>query len=89
MQFAARVYEKSKKQNSSLSFKQGKTIFQFYIEFQMKTFFPGCFAIELRHVRVPSFAVQGRNAVLECDYDLEGQALYSVKWYKNGIEFFR
>ena len=26
---------------------------------------------------------------MTCDFDLEGQALYSVKWYKNGQEFFR
>ena len=24
-----------------------------------------------------------------CLYDLEGAALYSLKWYKNGREFFR
>ena len=34
---------------------------------------------------VPSFAVQGKEAVLTCDYDLEGQALYSVKWYMDGV----
>ena len=45
--------------------------------------------ILLRNVGVPSFAVYGKEAVLTCDYDLEGQALYSVKWYKNGLEFYR
>ena len=50
---------------------------------------PGSNGIELRHVGVPSFAIQGRSAILECDYDLEGQALYSVKWYKNAQEFYR
>lgn len=25
----------------------------------------------------------------QCNYDLEGSQLYSVKWYKNGQEFFR
>lgn len=48
-----------------------------------------CSSILLRNVGVPSFAVQGKEAVLTCDYDLEGQSLYSVKWYKNGLEFFR
>ena len=27
--------------------------------------------------------------VLECLYDMEGDALYSVKWYRNGKEFYR
>jgi hypothetical protein len=40
-------------------------------------------------VGVPSYAIQEKEAVLECPYDLQGMALYSVKWYKNGLEFFR
>ncbi len=48
-----------------------------------------CESILLRDVGVPSFAVQGKEAVLSCDYDLEGQELYAVKWYKNGLEFYR
>lgn len=46
-------------------------------------------SIRLDHVGVPSYAIQGKQAVLECPYDLEGSSLYSVKWYKNGREFFR
>jgi hypothetical protein len=49
----------------------------------------GCDSISLRTLGVPSYAVKGSDVVLECDYDLEGQALYSVKWYKNGLEFYR
>ncbi|KAF4521237.1 hypothetical protein B566_EDAN005449 [Ephemera danica] len=30
-----------------------------------------------------------QSARLECHYDLEGEALYSVKWYKDGNEFYR
>lgn len=26
---------------------------------------------------------------LRCEYDLEGAALYSIKWYRNDFEFFR
>ncbi|PNF16759.1 hypothetical protein B7P43_G00853 [Cryptotermes secundus] len=33
--------------------------------------------------------VRDQNARLECHFDLEGEALYSVKWYKDGNEFFR
>lgn len=31
----------------------------------------------------------GSSTKLECTYDLEGENLYSVKWYKDGDEFFR
>ncbi|PSN50512.1 hypothetical protein C0J52_14369 [Blattella germanica] len=34
-------------------------------------------------------AVRDQDARLECHFDLEGEALYSVKWYKDGNEFFR
>jgi len=46
-------------------------------------------SIKLNRVGVPTYAIQGKQAVLECPYDLEGSTLYSVKWYKNGREFFR
>lgn len=31
----------------------------------------------------------GHSVTLGCDYDLEGAPLYSVKWYKDGDEFYR
>lgn len=31
----------------------------------------------------------GETAVLHCDYDLGGDALYAVKWYKEHEEFYR
>ena len=31
----------------------------------------------------------GQSAHLGCDYNLGNSSLYSVKWYKNGQEFFR
>ena len=38
---------------------------------------------------VPSFRFRGDDASLKCLYDLEGEQLYSVKWYKDGHEIFR
>lgn len=38
---------------------------------------------------MPSAVKRGENAILQCRYDLEGDSLYSVKWYKGGREFFR
>ncbi|KAJ0171001.1 hypothetical protein K1T71_013200 [Dendrolimus kikuchii] len=32
---------------------------------------------------------EGESAVLRCSYDLEGAALYSIKWYRAETEFYR
>ncbi|XP_050079128.1 uncharacterized protein LOC126565971 [Anopheles maculipalpis] len=47
------------------------------------------FAVKLIEIRVPKHAAQGHSAKLECLYDMEGEVLYSVKWYKDGSEFYR
>lgn len=41
------------------------------------------------HVSVPQAIKRGGTAILTCDFDLEGDSLYSVKWYKGNYEFFR
>ncbi|CAG9802641.1 unnamed protein product [Chironomus riparius] len=41
------------------------------------------------HITIPNAIQSGRNAILMCDYELEGDDLYSVKWYKGKREFFR
>ncbi|XP_075150368.1 uncharacterized protein LOC142224479 [Haematobia irritans] len=48
------------------------------------------FAIALRDVRVqiPHAVRRGERAILKCLYDLEGDSLYSVKWYKGRREFY-
>jgi len=38
---------------------------------------------------IPPHALKGHQAVLKCNYDLEGDSLYSVKWYFNQKEFYR
>ncbi|XP_072938801.1 uncharacterized protein [Epargyreus clarus] len=45
--------------------------------------------IRLLELRVPAHAPEGGAALLGCQYDLEGDQLYSVKWYKNQREFYR
>ncbi|XP_078052143.1 uncharacterized protein LOC144478253 [Augochlora pura] len=47
-------------------------------------------AIKLLKLEVPSIADPRWDKVaLRCEYDLAGKDLYSVKWYKDGNEFFR
>uniref|UniRef100_A0A146LXC9 Ig-like domain-containing protein n=1 Tax=Lygus hesperus TaxID=30085 RepID=A0A146LXC9_LYGHE len=40
-------------------------------------------------LKVPVAVAPGQSATLECNYDLEGEPLYTVKWYKGRQEFFR
>ena len=51
--------------------------------------FLGLNGVRLVGVNVPSYRFIGEDAALRCLYDLEGEQLYSVKWYKDGSEFFR
>ncbi|XP_064109161.1 cell adhesion molecule 2-like [Macrobrachium nipponense] len=46
-------------------------------------------ALKVKAVNVPSHQVTGASVELECHYDLEGDDLYSVKWYRGQHEFFR
>lgn len=48
-----------------------------------------CYGIKLMDVLIPPHAIRGQNAKLSCSYDLEGDKLYSIKWYRNGHEFYR
>ena len=43
----------------------------------------------MRGLSVPKQLILGQSASLVCNYDLEQSKLYSVKWYKDGQEFFR
>ncbi|XP_031627195.1 uncharacterized protein LOC116343333 isoform X2 [Contarinia nasturtii] len=46
-------------------------------------------ALRLTEVRIPNHTVRNSTARLECHYDMDGEELYSVKWYKDGHEFYR
>lgn len=47
-------------------------------------------ALHIVNFQVPSI-IDPRAEVINllCDYDLDGSELYSVQWYKDGIEFFK
>jgi hypothetical protein len=40
-------------------------------------------------IHVPRAVLTGRDAELMCSYELEGAQLYSIRWYRNMLEFYR
>merc|ERR1719334_1745144 len=52
-------------------------------------FIAGIGAIRLTEESIPSHAILADRVELVCNYDMEGDNLYSVKWYRNGQEFYR
>ncbi|KAJ8952575.1 hypothetical protein NQ318_006942 [Aromia moschata] len=46
-------------------------------------------ALKQIDISVPVAVVQGHKAVLKCTFDLEGDKLYSMKWYRGAGEFYR
>lgn len=47
----------------------------------------GALGIKITKILVPKFVNAGDNPQLFCDFDLEGENLSYVKWYKDGEEF--
>lgn len=45
--------------------------------------------LRLTEVRIPNHTARDSSARLECHYALDNETLYSVKWYKDGNEFYR
>ncbi|KAG5873424.1 hypothetical protein JTB14_020623 [Gonioctena quinquepunctata] len=52
-------------------------------------FCAGITALKDVSVVVPPAARIMDTVTLQCDYDLEGEPLYTFKWYKGGREFYR
>lgn len=51
--------------------------------------FAGILSLTLNTIDVPAHRVVGDKATLICQFDMEGDTLYSVKWYKDDREFYR
>ncbi|XP_022244949.1 cell adhesion molecule 1-like [Limulus polyphemus] len=45
--------------------------------------------VHLKVLDIPSPTTLGQSIELTCSYELDGDQLYSVKWYKDNTEFFR
>lgn len=43
----------------------------------------------MTEVKIPNHIMRFKSALLGCRYSLDGESLYSVKWYKDGHEFYR
>ncbi|KAJ8688277.1 hypothetical protein QAD02_024072 [Eretmocerus hayati] len=52
-------------------------------------FVGGIQSLRMMELVVPQHVVQGQSIRLECNFDLDNVVLYSVKWYKDGNEFYR
>lgn len=49
----------------------------------------GVWSLRDLRVSVPEAVKVGSPAILNCFFDMEGEALYSLRWYRNQEEFFR
>ncbi|XP_054721507.1 uncharacterized protein LOC129231253 isoform X2 [Uloborus diversus] len=49
----------------------------------------GAVSLRLISLEVPDKVSRGQGTRLTCGYDLEGDTLYSIKWYRDDVEFFR
>ncbi|XP_055952969.1 synaptogenesis protein syg-2-like [Argiope bruennichi] len=45
--------------------------------------------LKLREIKVPAVVIRGEPVWLNCTYDLGNETLYSIKWHKNNVEFYR
>ncbi|XP_074600429.1 uncharacterized protein LOC141854575 [Brevipalpus obovatus] len=48
-----------------------------------------CSSLKISLLLVPSPTIAGEPVELICGYEMEGEKLYSVKWYKDDAEFYR
>ncbi|CAH0564220.1 unnamed protein product [Brassicogethes aeneus] len=48
-----------------------------------------CLCLKDVQIKVPATVERGHDAILRCMFDLDGDRLYSVKWYRGNYEFYR
>uniref|UniRef100_A0A6P4F6F3 Uncharacterized protein LOC108047312 n=1 Tax=Drosophila rhopaloa TaxID=1041015 RepID=A0A6P4F6F3_DRORH len=46
-------------------------------------------SLTMTEVKIPNHIMRLKSATLGCRYALDGESLYSVKWYKDGNEIYR
>ena len=65
------------------------TIFFFFLPLVFLSLLSSITCLLLNNVTVPPFKIGGGSAMLGCDFDPQGEQVYSVKWYKGGQEIYR
>jgi hypothetical protein len=51
--------------------------------------FAGVEALRMTALKIPQHVVLNQTVRMECNFNLDRENLYSVKWYKDGHEFYR
>ncbi|XP_011501335.1 PREDICTED: pregnancy-specific beta-1-glycoprotein 1-like [Ceratosolen solmsi marchali] len=49
----------------------------------------GVEALRMTALKIPQHVVLNQTVRMECNFNLDRESLYSVKWYKDGHEFYR
>lgn len=74
---------------SSLLKPRTKKVFILFRYLKFVIFITDGISLHLKELRIPTYVVRNQGARLECLFDLDGEILYSVKWFKDGKEFYR
>lgn len=51
--------------------------------------FSGTVSLRMLHVSVPQYPEVGQSVELLCQFELQGEKLYTVSWYKDFNELYR
>ena len=65
------------------------SFYPFYYQTLIFVSFPVIDSLSNLSVRIPEYIQNGQTADLTCSFNLGGDKLYSVKWYKGRHEFYR
>lgn len=60
-----------------------------HVQYSSRLFVSESLLLKIIRVSVPTYRVRGQPAQLECEFELGGDTLYSVKWYRDNEEFYR
>jgi len=59
-----------------------------FLRFQFVAFFNVCVSLQVLQMEAPAFVKSGQDLVMQCNFDLEGENLYSIKWFLGKWEIF-
>ena len=65
------------------------TFIWFVIPLRVRVFAGLLWCLKIIKMDVPTHKLVGESVKLVCRFEMEGDTLYSVKWYRNEQEFYR